>query len=222
MCGRFTLHHTAEEILRQFGVQELLFHVLPRYNIAPSQPVAVIVHEEGRHLDGYRWGLVPFWAKDPKIGHRLINARAETLAEKPSFRAALAHRRCLIPADGFYEWKREGEGRRPYHIRMRDGSPFVFAGLYEEWEAPDGSPIRTCTIITVEPNRLLAGIHNRMPAILSADAQAVWMDRSTTDPDRLLAVLTPYPEGEMEAYPVSRRVNVPTVDDPACIQVTEG
>jgi putative SOS response-associated peptidase YedK len=218
MCGRFTLHHTADEIASQFGVQQTLFPLQPRYNIAPSQPVAVVLEAAGaRCLDAYRWGLVPFWAKDPRIGSRMINARAETLAEKPSFRAALVRRRCLIPADGFYEWKKEGKARRPYHIRLRDGAPFAFAGLYEEWQAPDGAPLRTCAIITVEPNGLMAAIHNRMPAILGADARAAWMDPALKNPQDLLQLLTPYPDGEMEAYPVSTRVNVPTFDDPACI-----
>lgn len=218
MCGRFTLHHPAEEVAECFGVQQVLFPLTPRYNIAPSQPVAVVLEEGGRCLDAYKWGLVPFWAKDPKIGNRMINARAETLSEKPSFRAALTRRRCLIPADGFYEWKKEGDARRPYHIRLRDQNPFAFAGLYEEWQAPDGAPLRTCAIITVEPNRLMAQIHNRMPAILDADAREVWLDPALKDAPRLLQLLKPYPEKEMEAYPVSRRVNAPTFDDPACIR----
>jgi putative SOS response-associated peptidase YedK len=219
MCGRFTLHHAGEEIAERFGVQQVLFPLEPRYNIAPSQPVAVVLEQdEGRCLDAYKWGLVPFWAKDPKIGNRMINARAETLAEKPSFRAALTRRRCLIPADGFYEWKKEGDARRPFHIRLRDGKPFAFAGLYEEWQAPDGAPLRTCAIITVEPNPLMAQVHNRMPAILDADAREAWLDPALKDAPRLQKLLTPYPEQEMEAYPVSRRVNAPTFDGPECIR----
>ncbi len=222
MCGRFTLHHPEEEVAEGFGVQQLFSPLAPRYNIAPSQPVAVVLEEEGRRcLDAYKWGLVPFWAKDPKIGARMINARAETLAEKPSFRAALTRRRCLIPADGFYEWKKEGDARRPFHIRLRSEEPFPFAGLYEEWQAPDGSPLRTCTIITVEPNPLMAQIHNRMPAILDPDAREAWLDPALKDAPGLLQLLKPYPEKEMEAFPVSRRVNAPTFDDPACIQPVE-
>jgi len=219
MCGRFTLHHPAAEVAEVFGVQQVLFPITPRYNIAPSQPVAVVLREgDIRCLDAYKWGLVPSWARDPKVGNRMINARAETLSEKPSFRAAFARRRCLIPADGFYEWKREGDARRPFHIRLRDGRPFALAGLWEEWQAPDGAPLRTCAIITVEPNPLMAQVHNRMPAILGPEAREVWLDPSVNQGRDLQRLLTPYPDQEMEAYPVSKRVNAPVFDDPACIQ----
>ena len=218
MCGRFTLHQTTDEIQARFGIQQVLFPLEPRSNIAPSQPVAVVIHEGTRCLDGYRWGLVPSWAKDPKIGSRMINARAETLGEKPSFRAALIRRRCLVIADGFYEWKQEGKARIPFYVRLRSGEPFAFAGLWEEWQAPDGAPLRTSTIITVAPNDLMAKIHNRMPAILGKEARDAWMDPAAKNGPDMLRLLVPYPDREMEAFSVSTRVNAPTFDDPACIQ----
>lgn len=218
MCGRFTLTQPAQAVAERFGVQFVLFQFSPRYNIAPSQPVAVIIQNGERRLEACRWGLVPFWAKDPEIGHRLINARAETLAEKPAFKYSLTRRRCLIPADGFYEWRKEGNRRVPVYIRRRDGGLFAFAGLWDEWQSPDGSPLRTCTIITTEPNALIAAIHNRMPAILKPQDEAVWLDTSLKNPSQLLTMLHPYPEAELEAYPVSLRVNSPNNDDPSCIQ----
>jgi putative SOS response-associated peptidase YedK len=227
MCGRFTLHHTPVQIAKRFDAQPSLFETQPRYNIAPTQPVAT-VRENGmssrtsglvqmRALEAFQWGLVPFWAKDPEIGNRLINARAETLVEKPAFKHALNRRRCLIPADGFFEWRKEGSRRTPMYIRMRDGSLFAFAGLWEEWTSPDGSPLRTCAIITVEPNSLLAPIHNRMPAILRPEDEGTWLDMARTRAPDALALLRPYSADRMEAYPVSRRVNAPANDDPACI-----
>jgi putative SOS response-associated peptidase YedK len=218
MCGRFTLTQPAQAVAERFGVQLVLFTPSPRYNIAPSQPVAVILQNGERRLEACQWGLVPFWAKDPEIGHRLINARAETLAEKPAFKYSLTRRRCLIPADGFYEWRKEGDRRVPVYIRRRDGGLFAFAGLWDEWQSPDGSPLRTCTIITTEPNALLAPIHHRMPAILKPEQEALWLDTSLKDPVRLIEMLQAYPETELEAYPVSSRVNHPGNDDPLCIQ----
>lgn len=218
MCGRFTLTQSTQAVAQRFGVQFVLFECLPRYNIAPSQPVAVVLQNGGRRLEACRWGLVPFWAKDLEMGSRLINARAETLAEKPAFKYSLARRRCLIPADGFYEWRKEGNRRIPVYIRRRDGGLFAFAGLWDEWQSPDGSPLRTCTIITTEPNALIAPIHHRMPAILKPEHETLWLDPSLKEPTQLLAVLQAYPETELEAYPVSARVNSPNHDDPSCIQ----
>lgn len=218
MCGRFTLTQPAQAVAERFGVQLMLFKPSPRYNIAPSQPVAVVVQNGERRLEVCQWGLVPFWAKDPEIGNRLINARAETLAEKPAFKYSLTRRRCLIPADGFYEWRKEGNRRVPVYIRRRDGGLFAFAGLWDEWQSPDGSPLRTCTIITTEPNALIATIHNRMPAILKPEHEALWLDPSLKDPTQLLRMLQAYPEAELEAYPVPPRVNNPNSDDPLCIQ----
>lgn len=215
MCGRFTLHHDANEIAERFAaeVDPLLE---PRYNIAPTQPVIAVLQEQARTIENLRWGLVPSWAKDIGIGSRLINARVETIAEKPSFRSALARRRCLIPADGFYEWREadnpEEGGRTPMHIRRRDGALFAFAGLWEEWSGPDGSPLRTCTIITGTPNPLLAPIHDRMPMILRREEEDDWLYPGRHDTQSLLSLLAPYPANEMEAYAVSRKVNAPSVD----------
>jgi putative SOS response-associated peptidase YedK len=221
MCGRYTLHHKPEEIEERFDVEADEELVAPRYNIAPSQIIPTIVHADSREIIGCKWGLIPFWAKDPKIGNNLINAKAETLAEKPSFKHALAKRRCLIPADGFYEWLKRGKApSQPMHIRLRDGGLFAFAGLWEEWKSPEGEPLRTCTIITVEPNEMVAKIHNRMPAILTTDEEAAWIDPKSKVAD-LLLMLRPYPTDEMEAIPVSRAVNRPSFDDAACIAPIE-
>ena len=223
MCGRFTLHHTTEEIAERFAAkfgEELTEE--PRYNVAPTQDVLTVTQNGTRHLAGYHWGLIPSWAKDTAIGNKMINARAETLAEKPSFRTALSRRRCLIPADGFYEWQDAPDGRKaartPMHIRRRDGGLFAFAGLWDEWHAPDGSPLRSCTIITTTPNAVTAPIHDRMPAILLPDDENLWLDYSLADVPALLSLLRPYPAEDMEAYAVSRQVNIPMMDNPNCIQ----
>lgn len=221
MCSRFSLTEYAEHVAQRFRVlQKLLQDIAPRYNIAPSQPVAVVIQNEKgeRFLEAHRWGLVPFWAKDPEIGHRLINARAETLAEKPSFKYSFSRRRCLIPANGFYEWRKENNRRIPMYIRRRDGGLFAFAGLWDEWQSPDGSPLRTCTLITTQPNALIASIHNRMPVILKPEHEDVWLDTSLREPAQLQALLQPYPAEELEAVEVSSRVNNPRNDDPLCIQ----
>jgi putative SOS response-associated peptidase YedK len=221
MCGRFTLHHSTDQIVLRFDVRQTVAQTSERYNVAPSQPIAVVTQQDDlRCLDAYRWGLIPSWAKDPAIGSKLINARAETLAEKPSFRNALTRRRCIVPGDGFYEWQKRESGRQPIHIRRKDGELFGFAGLWEEWQQPDGAPLRTCTIITVEPNDLMRPIHDRMPAILRPEAEALWLDPSVKAIPDLLQVLRPYPDAEMEAFAVSRRVNAPTVDDRACVERT--
>lgn len=219
MCGRYTLHHAPQQIALRFGVEEVLAEAQERYNIAPSQSIPVVVAEkEVRALNAYKWGLIPFWAKDPAIGNKLINARAETLAEKPSFKNALVRRRCLIPSDGFYEWKKENDTRQPMYIRRRDGDLFAFAGLWEEWKGPDGVPLRTCSIITVAPNELMADIHDRMPAMLRPEWEADWLNPSNTAVPDLLALLQPYSPADMEAYAVSKRVNAPVNDGPACIE----
>ena len=222
MCGRFTLHHSAEEIVERF-LAELLPDLEPRFNIAPTQPVAVVTQNGSRHLDRYHWGLIPSWAKERSIGHRMINARVETLAEKPAFRTALQRRRCLIPADGFYEWREadnpEEGGRTPMFIHRQDDALFAFAGLWDEWRDPQsGKPLRSCTIITGTPNPLIAPIHDRMPIILRPEDEARWLDGSLTDGESLLSILTPYPADALEVYPVSRRVNAPVVDEPSLLQ----
>lgn len=220
MCGRFLLSVDAEMLREAFPQFRFPATYAPRYNIAPGQPVLVVPNDGTEEGTFFLWGLIPSWAKDPSIGNRLINARAETLAQKPSFRAAYRYRRCLILADGFYEW-RKLPGKRmkiPYLVRLKSGQPFAFAGLWEEWHAPDGSQVRTCTIITTRPNELVARIHNRMPVILSPDAYATWLSTHPQSPPTLRSLLTPYPAEEMEAYAVSRRVNDARNEGPECIE----
>jgi putative SOS response-associated peptidase YedK len=218
MCGRYTLHHSPRQVEMRFGITQARSIPTERYNIAPTQSVPVIVEGDGaRFLDSMQWGLIPSWAKEPGIGNKMINARAETLPEKPSFKVALSRRRCLIPADGFYEWKTEGSARQPMHIRRIDGELFAFAGLWEEWKQPDGTPLRTCTIITTTPNELMEPIHNRMPAILLPEDEGTWLDAALKQPGDVIGLLHPYPAELMEAYLVDRQVNVPGVEDPALL-----
>ena len=220
MCGRFALFHSAEAIAEAFRVEPI--DLPPRYNIAPSQPVAAIVqlhNEPKRKLHWLRWGLIPSWAKDPAIGYKLINARAETASEKPSFRSAFKHRRCLIPSDGFYEWQRlEGSKskKQPYYFSLTDNTPFAFAGLWERWESKEGDIVETCTILTTDANDLVSPIHDRMPAILSPEDYNLWLDPNFTRSDSLQAMLKPYPAEAMKVYPVSSTVNSPKNDSPEC------
>ncbi|MBP1776132.1 MAG: hypothetical protein H6Q86_2142 [candidate division NC10 bacterium] len=218
MCGRFSLGATIR-IGQLFDLPNWP-ETPPRYNIAPSQEVpAVIQNREvgGREFRPFRWGLVPSWAKDPAIGNRMINARSETAATKPAFRKPFGERRCLILADGFYEWKRDGSRKQPYYIKLRDGEPFAFAGLWDHWAPADGQPLETCTILTTTPNALVQPIHDRMPVILPSSAYGAWLDRTVSDVPTVQALLTPYPADEMIAYPVSTRVNNPAHDTPECV-----
>ncbi|WP_420644005.1 SOS response-associated peptidase [Candidatus Leptofilum sp.] len=225
MCGRFALMTPTEQLAMQFDVSETAVEALPpsvpRYNIAPTQPVAAIrLNENGtRELTFFRWGLIPSWAKDIKIGSRMINARSETVAEKPSFRTAFKRRRCLIPADGFYEWQKLGSGKQPIFIRPAAGEerPFALAGLWEVWRDSDGSALQTCTILTTTPNELMAPIHNRMPVIVEREDFDLWLNPEP-NPDLGLHLLRPYPAEKMSAYPVSTIVNSPRNDVPECIQ----
>jgi putative SOS response-associated peptidase YedK len=218
MCGRFTLTLTLDDLQRAFPEFDFPADWEPRYNVAPTQDVPVVPNKGPRQMTGVRWGLIPFWAKDPSIGNRMINARAETLAEKPSFRAAYRRRRCLVLADGFYEWKREPGQRRktPYLVRMASGEPFAFAGLWEIWR-PDDTPIVSCTIITTEPNAVVAPIHNRMPVILPREAYDRWLSPEEQSPRALQSLLGPYPGDEMMAHPVSTYVNSPAHEGPQCV-----
>ena len=218
MCGRFTLAADAETLQKTFNLASTPQDLGPRYNIAPTQPVAVVVKQTGgRQLDAFRWGLIPFWAKDKSIGNRMINARGETVDQKPSFKRPLKNQRCLILADGFYEWQKTPQGKVPTYIHMADHSPFAFAGLWDRWQAPEGETIFSCTIITTSPNRLLEPIHNRMPVILTQAASDIWLDPNQQNPAHLLPLLEPYPADLMNAYAVSKLVNAPVNDRPECI-----
>jgi putative SOS response-associated peptidase YedK len=224
MCGRFTLTVDPGQLQNAFPWASIPDEFPPRFNIAPTQPVAVIANDGQNRMDFYLWGLIPSWAKDPDIGNRLINARAETLAEKPAFRSAFKRRRCLILADGFYEWKQHADKKIkiPMYIQLADKKPFAFAGLWEIWNTSDGSEIRSCTIITTRPNRLMEEIHNRMPAILAPQYYQAWISPDEQDVQSLAALLEPIPAEEMKAYPVSRLVNSPNNDIPDCIRpITE-
>lgn len=221
MCGRYVLTTPGEVLAELFEVPQPV-ELAARYNIAPTQPVPIVRTAEsgGRELALVSWGLVPHWAKERAIGNRLINARAESLAEKPAFRSSFKHRRCLIPADGFYEWKPEGGGKQPWLLRLRGGAPFAFAGLWSRWQDPaaGGEPFESCAIVTTTPNELAATVHDRMPAILPKERHALWLDSETYDPVALTALLAPIPADAMEAFPVSKRVNSPANEDPRCIE----
>jgi putative SOS response-associated peptidase YedK len=220
MCGRFTLTIDPGDLREELDLGPIVADWHPRYNIAPTQPLAVVIDAVQRQVEAYRWGLVPGWAKDLEFGSRLINARSETLAEKPSFKNAFARRRCLILADGFFEWKKPGlpsERKVPYYIRMATGKPFTFAGLWESWKSPAGEEIRTCTIITCGPNERVAAIHDRMPVILPGEVRWKWLNPAANLVE-LGQMLAPFPADQMVAYPVGSAVNSPGNDSPVCVQ----
>lgn len=219
MCGRFTLTVNPAELKEAFENYAFPTQFAPRFNIAPTQPVLAIPNDAKNSADFFMWGLIPSWAKDPGIGNKLINARGETIAEKPSFRGSFKYKRCIIPADGFYEWKAQhGEKTKtPYFIHMKDRQPFALAGLWDEWNSPDGSTVRTCTIITTEPNELMSTLHNRMPVILDAQDYDRWLDPAPQTPENLLHLIKPFPADRMSAYPVSTLVNKPSNDRPECV-----
>ncbi len=218
MCGRYTLKTPIDVLARYFEAEDHPSSLAPSYNIAPTQEVAAVIEEdEKRKLEVFRWGLIPSWAKDPAIGNKMINARAETVSEKPSFRSAFKKRRCLIVADGFYEWQKTDNGKQPYHFRMKDGSLFAFAGLWESWDK-EGEEIRSCSIITTEANDLMDEIHHRMPVILPPENYSVWLDQGFDEKEALSDLLKPYPSEEMEVYPVSRRVNKPANNEPSVVE----
>ena len=220
MCGRFTLHSRLNLLLRQFAI-DTGPEMTPRYNIAPTQNVPVVRCQagEGRELALLRWGLVPSWAKDPSIGNRMINARAETVATKPSYRAAFKRRRCLVPADGYYEWKKTGKAKQPYLIRLQDECPFAMAGLWESWQDAGGAALQTFTIITTEANEATCDIHNRMPVILSPGEYPLWLDPEFERAEQLQELLQPYDSHAMRLDPVSTFVNNPRHDSSECIEV---
>jgi putative SOS response-associated peptidase YedK len=215
MCARYSFFSVKlfqpEFDLDPDGIEE-------HYNIAPTDVVPGIIETaQGRELQFFQWGLVPSWSKDPTVGQKLINARAETLCEKPSFRTAFKRRRCLLPADGFFEWKGEKGNKQPYFIRMRSHKPFALAGLYEYWEGAEGALV-TCTIVTTEPNELLSTVHNRMPVIVAKDDYGTWLDPKVQTPEPLMPILAPYPSNELEMYPVTRRMSNPGYESPEIIE----
>lgn len=218
MCGRFSLAAAIEELAEAFSVLEPPPAPEARFNIAPSQALLAVVADPERRFVRLRWGLIPSWAKDPSMGARLINARAETVAEKPSFRSAFKARRCLIPATGFYEWQRREAGKKqPYYLRLQAARPFAFAGLWERWTGLEGEVIDSCTILTTSASTLMEPIHDRMPVILESRDYELWLDPDTRSPDRLVPLLKPYPSDQMSAHQVSSLVNSPTNDSPECI-----
>lgn len=218
MCGRFTLAARPEELLEGFlDYKPPEEPPTPRYNIAPTQQALVIPNDGSDQMQRMRWGLVPFWAKDVSIGSRMINARSETIQEKPAFRHAFKKKRCLVPADGFYEWRTEGKAKQPFHITVKDGKPFAMAGLWEAWGPKDEEPLRTFTILTTSANDLVRSLHDRMPVILPHEAWKRWLDPAT-EPEALRDLLVSYPAEAMSLRPVSTTVNSVKNDSPACLQ----
>jgi len=218
MCGRFALKSPPASLATHFDLDKVA-DFLPRYNIPPGTDIPAIRQspEGKRVLHLLRWGLVPHWAKDPAIGNKLNNARGESVAEKPSFRDAFKRRRCIIPADGFYEWKAEGKLKQPYYISLKSGEPMAMGGLWESWKTPNGEILRTCCIITTGPNAVMAPIHDRMPVILSASNWDAWLEAPT---DEVAQLVKPYEAGEMQAWEVSRRVSKTVYDDAELIEPT--
>jgi putative SOS response-associated peptidase YedK len=207
MCGRFILLTDLSVIVEEFGIEDIACECRPNHNISPGQDVLAVARDRGKNrLQSYRWGLVPFWAKDPKIGNKMFNARAETLSEKPSFARAFQKRRCLIPADGFYEWQKVGQTKRPLRFFLKSGRPFCFAGLYETWMSPQKEPLHTCTIVTTQSNDLIRPIHDRMPVILPKEGEALWIDAENRNPQELLSLLKPYPSENMQIAEVDGRM----------------
>lgn len=234
MCGRFTLTVTWEELMTRYLIDPESvspFHI-PRYNIAPTQMVTAIINDGSTNRIGLlQWGLVPSWAKDSSAGAKMINARSETLEDKPAYRMPFYRKRCLIPADGFYEWQKNGNGKQPFRISLKNGEVFSMAGLYDTWITPSGDKLSTCTVITTEPNQLMAPIHNRMPVILRPADEALWLERQTSShtPEgspsilqSLKELLRPYPAEDMQAIPVSTTVNSVKNDTEDCIRSITG
>ena len=219
MCGRFTLSKPKKIKAKDLGLKQSEVDLLrPRYNITPTQKVGAILADGSPRLEALRWGLIPRWAKDEKIGSRMINARAETIGEKPVFRGLLRDHRCVVLADGFYEWAGDGKAKQPYFIHLKHGEPFTFAGLWSAWKNTKGEELKTCTLITCAPNELMEQIHNRMPVILDAESRDEWLNPDNQEIELLTRLLHPYPKSQMEAYPVSKIVNSPTNDTEDCIK----
>jgi putative SOS response-associated peptidase YedK len=226
MCGRFRIAKKKEILEEVFGTEDVADQEdwNPRYNVAPGQEIAVVRQDAAnpvRLLSSMRWGLIPSWAKDANMGYKMINARSETAADMPAFREPLRSRRCLIPADGFYEWKREGKQKLPFCFTLVDESVFAFAGLWDEWKSAQDPLIATCSILTTTPNRLMQDVHDRMPVILERDAYELWLDPGFKRVKELQPLLKPYPAEAMRRYRVSQRVNQVKNDDPECAQAID-
>ncbi len=217
MCGRFVLTANSQAVQTALNLTTVPSGMSARYNIAPSQPVAVVTNEKPSELTFYKWGLVPSWAKDLAMGNKMINARSETAADKPAFRAAFKRRRCLIPSDGFFEWQQRGSEKVPLFIHFKDRPVFAMAGLWEVWHSPDGDEVRTCTILTTEANAFMQPIHNRMPVILHREDYALWLSPAEEPVPVLQALMKPYPGDDLTAYPVSKMVNRPGNDVPEIV-----
>lgn len=217
MCGRFVFYSDPQFMREQYGFDEGPIEFRPRYNIAPTQQIVTVTNDGTRRAQLMRWGLVPFWAKDLKIGNRMINAVGETLATKPAFRAAFKKRRCLILADGFFEWRTDGKNKIQNYIFLKSRKPFAFAGLWETWKSPEGETVKSCTIVTTSPNEFITPIHNRMPVILSEETEVLWLYPMTEDARVLTPLLIPSPSELMDSYLVSSYVNSPRNEGPECI-----
>jgi putative SOS response-associated peptidase YedK len=227
MCGRFALFSSSKELQQFFDAHPVAFGIQPNYNVAPAQEIPVIIqYEDGRHFKRRHWGLVPFWAKDISVGSRMINARVETVTSKPAFRAALKQRRCLIPVNGFYEWKGKAGEKQPYYFYLPSGEPFAFAGLWEVWEdrnaPPDAGPYKSCTIITTDAGDAVKEIHNRMPLILKPEAYAAWLDPENKEPGRIQRLLRAEHVKELKRYAISRLVNRVENNSRECIEPLKG
>jgi putative SOS response-associated peptidase YedK len=221
MCGRFSLTVNSAQLALAFpGLRNIPPVYTPRFNIAPSQPIAAITNHNSMNFELFFWGLVPSWSTDPNMTRRMINARAETISEKPTFRAAYKRRRCLILADGYYEWQKNAgaKTKTPHWIYMKDRKPFAIGGIWEEWESPDGSLLRTAAIITTNPSEKLKPIHNRMPVIIDKSDYRLWLSRTEQRPDKINPMLRSYPQDKMDFHAVSLAVNSPANDAPVCIQ----
>jgi putative SOS response-associated peptidase YedK len=218
MCGRFAQFTPIEDLAEEFEIDKNLSDLAPRYNISPGQEISAIVIDESKKIIKLKWGLIPEWAKDPSIASKLINARAETIAEKPSFRNSFKRRRCLILADGFYEWKKKGKEKIPVYIKLKSGEPFLLAGIYDFWKNSEGRSIGTCAVITTEANALIKNIHPRMPVIIRKEDHALWLDLARDDGQMLLPFLKPYDADAMEMYEVSPAVNSPKNEDASLIE----
>lgn len=218
MCSRFSIIQGEEELRERFGFEPEGLEWEPRYNFAPSQDGAVVLQDGMRRLRLMRWGLVPSWAKEIKSGYKAINARSETLAQKPMFKGLLKDKRCLVLADGFYEWRKTASGKKPLRYVLKNRSPFAFAGLWDRWRDSGGQELYTFTIFTTRANELIQPVHERMPVILKPEHEQAWLDRKLKDPETLSGLLEPYPSDLMEGYPVSPACNSPAREGPECIQ----